>query len=249
VRRCLALALLLVAGLASDAAAQGCDPIGTGNCLYPWPNDYFRTDGHLALTPSMMPANSSGVPIDPTDYNRQDGFSPGATIVLKVPGLDTPAALAQTGAVPITDLARTYDRRAPIVVINARTGRRHLIWAELDSNAGSPANTALLIHPGKNFREGERYIVALRRLRTPPASCWTRRSRSASTVTAPRRRIRPSSAGARTWRTSSGGSSGRGSSERASTWRGTSPWPASARCRAGCSRSATGRSPSSVIAT
>jgi hypothetical protein len=165
VRRCLALALLLVAGLASDAAAQGCDPIGTGNCLFPWPNDYFREHGHLALTPSMMPANSSGVPIDPTDYNRQDGFSPGATIVLKVPGLDTPAALAQTGAVPITDLARTYDRRAPIVVINARTGRRHLIWAELDSNAGSPANTALLIHPGKNFREGERYIVALRRLR------------------------------------------------------------------------------------
>ena len=83
-RRCLALALVLVAGLASDAAAQGCDPIGTGNCLYPWPNDYFRKDGHLALTPSMMPANSSGVPIDPTDYNRQDGFSPGATIVLKV---------------------------------------------------------------------------------------------------------------------------------------------------------------------
>ena len=57
-RRCLALAVLLVAALASDAAAQGCDPIGTGNCLYPWPNDYFRTDGHLALTPSMMPATS-----------------------------------------------------------------------------------------------------------------------------------------------------------------------------------------------
>ncbi len=94
-----------------------------------------------------------------------DGFSPGATIVLKVPGLDTPAAFAKTGAVPITDLARTYDSKAPIVVINARTGRRQLIWAELDSNAGSPAATALLIHPGKNFSEGERYIVALRKLR------------------------------------------------------------------------------------
>jgi hypothetical protein len=174
-RRSAALALVVLGALAPAAAARppvhapvtppGCDPIGTGNCLYPWPNDYFRSHGHLALTASMMPTNTGGVPIDPTDYNRQDGFSPGATIVLKVPGLDTPAALAQTGAVPITDLARTYDRKAPIVVINARTGRRHLIWAELDSNAGSPANTALLIHPGKNFSEGERYIVALRRLR------------------------------------------------------------------------------------
>ena len=88
---------------AAPAAAQslpqaGCDPLDPAVCLQPWPNDYFRKDGHLALTPSMMPANSAGVPIDPTDYNRQDGFSPGATIVLKVPGLDTPAALARTGA-------------------------------------------------------------------------------------------------------------------------------------------------------
>ena len=61
----------------------------------------------------------------------------------KVPGLDTPAALAQTGAVPITDLARTYDRRQPVVLINARTLRRQLIWAELDSNATTAEGTAL----------------------------------------------------------------------------------------------------------
>jgi len=75
--------------------------------------------------------------------------------------------------VPITDLARTYDRRAPIVVINARTLRRQLIWAELDANAGSAANTALLIHPAKNLREGERYIVALRRLRSASGALLT----------------------------------------------------------------------------
>jgi hypothetical protein len=68
--------------------------------------------------------------------------------------------------VPVTDLARSFDSKQPILVINARTLRRQLIWAELDSNASTPANTALLIHPGKNLREGERYIVALRNLRT-----------------------------------------------------------------------------------
>ena len=66
---------------------------------------------------------------------------------------------------PVTDLARTYDRRAPIVVINARTHRRHLIWAELDSNGVTPETTGLLIHPGVNWREGQRYIVALRNLK------------------------------------------------------------------------------------
>ena len=81
------------------------------------------------------------MPIEPADYNLSDGFSPGQTIVVKVPGLDTPEAFAQTKPVPVTDLARAYDRRAPIVVINARTHRRHLIWAELDSNGVTPETT------------------------------------------------------------------------------------------------------------
>ena len=71
-----------------------------------------------------------------------------------MPGLDTPAAFARTGAVPVTDLARTYDRDQPVVVIDARTGRRQLIWAELDSNASTPADTALLIHPAENWTRG-----------------------------------------------------------------------------------------------
>jgi hypothetical protein len=165
-----AVAVAVLAAAAPASGASGCDPFGGGECLFPWPNDYFRHDGHLALTADMMPRDTSGKPIDPADYNRSDGFSPGQTIVLRVPGLDTPAAFARTGAVPITDMARTYDRDQPIVVINARTGRRHLIWAELDSNAGTPADTALLIHPGINWREGERYIVALRNLRRADGS-------------------------------------------------------------------------------
>jgi len=113
----------------------GCDPIGTAACLQPWPNDYFTkpawsaTGRRLNLLPTATPRNKNGVPIEPSDYNASDGFSPGQTIVVKVPGLDTPEAFAKTGPVPVTDLKRAYDRRAPIVVINARTHRRHLIWA------------------------------------------------------------------------------------------------------------------------
>ena len=51
-------------------------------------------------------------------------------------------------------------------MINARTRKRQLVYAELDANAKRASDRMLLIHPGKNFAEGERYIVALRGLRT-----------------------------------------------------------------------------------
>ena len=113
----------------------------------------------------MMPRNSGGKPIRARDFNYSDGFSPGQTIVTRVPGLDTPKAFRRTGAVPVTDMSRSFERRQPVVVINARTRRRQLIWAELDAYADRPRDVTLNIHPGANWREGERYIVALRRLR------------------------------------------------------------------------------------
>ena len=67
-----------------------------------------------------MPRNIAGNPIRPEEWNRSDGFSPGQKIMTKVPGLDTQAAFDRTGAVPITDIERTYDPDQPIVVLNAR---------------------------------------------------------------------------------------------------------------------------------
>ena len=52
------------------------------------------------------------------------------------------------------------------MLIDARTGKRQPIWAELDASAPSNAPRALLIRPAKNLAEGRRYIVALRRLKT-----------------------------------------------------------------------------------
>ena len=141
-------------------------------CLFPYPNDYYtRPDSttdtglRLNLNPESTPANKDGVHIDPTDINGSDGFSPGALIVLHVPGMDTPDALAKTGAVPITAEGESFDKKQPVVLIDADTGERQLIWAELDSNATSPTETDLLIHPAKNLTDGHRYIVALRNLK------------------------------------------------------------------------------------
>ena len=158
-----ALAAALTAVMAAPAAAapRGCDPLDPAHCLLPWPNDHFRKDGRLALRDSMMPRNSAGRPVRASDYNRSDGFSPGQIVVTRVPRLD----LRRSGAVPVTNMARAFAPGAPIVVIDAKTGRRQLIWAELDAQAERPRERTLLIHPGANWREGRRYIVALRNLK------------------------------------------------------------------------------------
>jgi predicted esterase len=151
-----------------DLTTCPCDPLDPSTCLYPFPNDFFTvpdgtTDTGLRVnfTTVAMPKNTANVPIVAADYNLNDGFSPGASILLRVPGVD----LAMTGAPPITDLAQSQDPDAPIVVVNATTLAHHLIWAETDSNATTEADRALIIRPAINFDEGTRYIVALRNMK------------------------------------------------------------------------------------
>ena len=152
--------------------ADRCDFLDPAVCLYPWPNDRFTardtktaSGRRLDLHPDSMPKSRRGNGIDPAPYNTYDGFSPGNMIVTKVPGLTTKAAFERTGAVPIQDVARANEPDQPVVVINARTGARQLVWSEIDSNPSEERDVTLIIRPAKNFSEGERYIVALRNLK------------------------------------------------------------------------------------
>jgi hypothetical protein len=150
-------------GLAAPAhgAPKGCDPLDKAACLLPWPNDYFRKHGHLALTNAQMPHSTDGKPIVARDYNWSDGFSPGQIILTLVPGLD----LKRSGAAPVTDIGRSLKPNQPIVVIDAKTGKRQLIWSELNAVPENPRKRTLNIHPGVGWKEGHRYIVALRNLK------------------------------------------------------------------------------------
>src|SRR5436190_12716878 len=144
-RAATAAAVLGVLAFAAPAhAAPKCDPLDPSVCLQPFPNDYFTkadpttgTGRRIDLTADQMPRNAAGKPIQPDEWNRSDGFSPGSEITLHVPGLDNQAALDRTGAVPIDDLQRSFAARAPVVVIDASTLRRQLIWTEMDANSAS----------------------------------------------------------------------------------------------------------------
>jgi hypothetical protein len=169
-----ALLLLTPAASAQRRVATACDPFASRDCLMPFPNDMnltvrdrkSPTGLRVRLRAGTTPANKAGRHIAVAEYNRQDGFSPGQTIVVRVPGLTTRRAFTRSKLVPLSDLGRTFARRSGLVVINARTRKRQLVYAELDANARRARDRMLLIHPGKNFDEGERYIVALRGLRT-----------------------------------------------------------------------------------
>jgi hypothetical protein len=172
----LALGASSIRGVAEARTAQpettdphgACDFLDPAKCLFPFPNDYFTvrdrstdTGRRVDLSPEATPRNAAGVPIDPTEWNRNDGFSPGSTILTQVPGLD----LERTGAAPETDIGRSMRATAPIVLLDATSGRRVPYWAELDQSTPTTDQRSLVVRPAVNFREGHRIIVALRNLR------------------------------------------------------------------------------------
>jgi hypothetical protein len=167
----------LAACKTSPPKGPKCDPFDPSQCMQPFPNDYFTvadsstaTGRRLDFHADQMPQNKNGVPIDPTDFNRADGFSPGSAITVKIPAVQTQQAFNSTGFVSLSDPAAYADANQPAVVIDAATGDRQPIFAELDANPnhyqpGDTADVNLIIRPLVNFQEGHRYIVALRNLR------------------------------------------------------------------------------------
>ena len=147
--------------------ALTCDPLDESACLLPWPNDAFTrpdattaTGRRLDLQVESTPVNAQGVPIDVTDQNWADGFSPGSAILTFVPGLD----VAATGIAPSTDIGASLNPDAPVVVLDTTTGERVPYWGELDAQA--PAGEQLLmIHPAISLAEGHHFVVGMRNLR------------------------------------------------------------------------------------
>lgn len=145
-----------------------CDDFDKSVCLFPFPNDYFTvadtatdTGRRVDFSPLAMPKNSEGKPVDPAEWNRNDGFSPGSPILTTIPGID----LEATGAPLISDIGRSLDPSSPILIINARTMERHPFFSELDTYEDPPADRqALILRAAVNFEYGERYIVAMRDL-------------------------------------------------------------------------------------
>ena len=113
--------------------------------MLPFPDDFHTVDDEgsatgrqVAFDDAAMPRNARAASRSrPADYNLNDGFSPGQTIVVKVPGLDTPEALAATDPVPLSRLGRYERGQGAGRRDRHRDGDRWPIWVEIDSNAST----------------------------------------------------------------------------------------------------------------
>jgi hypothetical protein len=148
------------------ADADRCDPIAPTRCLLPFPNDFFTvidestaTGRRVNLDSQSLPANAGGTHIDPTEWNRLDGFSPGSALLVPVEADLDEAPLAGIG-----DISRSLAPDATIVAIDVDTGRRVPYWAELDANAPSDEYPTLIVRPARNWSEGHRIVVGIRSL-------------------------------------------------------------------------------------
>jgi hypothetical protein len=155
--------------------AEKCDFIANpGNplCMLPFPDNYYtvedtstETGRRINFQTEAMPANAYDQHIEAGPYNASNGFSQGETILVRIPGIESVGDVTAMGATPINHLARYTQKNTSIVVIDAETGKRWPIWAEIDSTAKEPSKRVLEIHPAVNFDSGHRYIVAIRNVK------------------------------------------------------------------------------------
>ncbi len=124
------------------------------------PDPSTVTGRRLDLHVDSTPKNADGVPIDVTDQNRADGFSPGSAILAFVPGVD----VTRTGIAPSTDIGASLADDAPIVLLDTGTGDRIPYWGELDAPA-PPGQQVLMIHPAISLPEGHHIVVGLRAMK------------------------------------------------------------------------------------
>ncbi|HEU0196061.1 MAG TPA: hypothetical protein VFQ88_02450, partial [Nevskiaceae bacterium] len=155
---------------AALANADRCDPLDPTECLFPFPNNDFTVPDKASATglrihfvAASMPRSSLllGLPVNPAEWNRNDGFSPGSAILVHVEGIDLKASKMPD----IGDIPRSLQADSPIVLVDTTTLKWQACWAELDAHAKNPAQQALIIHPARALLDGHRYVVALRDLR------------------------------------------------------------------------------------
>jgi hypothetical protein len=141
-----------------------CNPVDESHCLLPWPSDTLtRADSstvtglRVDLPADGMPSNAGGAPIDPTEWNRNDGFSPASIPQVVIPDLDPDASALP----PQTDIGASMDHGSNLVLIDTETGERVPAWAEIDISVTDAGRAPLRVVPARALNEGHQHAVGL----------------------------------------------------------------------------------------
>lgn len=158
-------------GLTIETTGPRCDFLIDERCLLPYPSSVFLDEDPTTPTGlrvhydvGTLPSNNSGKPIDPTDWNTLDGFSPGPMIVSLFRDTGHPIDLEASGVAFHTDFARSLDADHPTVLMKADDGERILHFGELDEQTQDVEKKSFIVRPGKRLDDATRYLVAIRNL-------------------------------------------------------------------------------------
>lgn len=171
----------LVCHRGSDTALcgilSGCEMINSasGHCMFPYPSPLFEatdpttpTGLRVNFPRRAMPLSTLvGLRVDPTEWNKLDGYSPGTMMLMNFPqGVD----LIASGVPPLTNFALSVGTASATVLIDADTLERIEHFAENDVSIGpsfapvAPPTQSFIVRPGRRLNNGGHYIVAVRHL-------------------------------------------------------------------------------------
>ena len=147
---------------ATVSAAPACDPLDSSSCLLPFPSDHFSTpnpstpSGRSVHLPAGQLANTAGTTLDPTEWNRNDGFSPGTPILAVLAGVDPVASKLPV----IGDIGASLGANAHSVLWDLDQSKAVAHWVELDSATTDPSRRALIMRPAVALTESHHYVAA-----------------------------------------------------------------------------------------
>lgn len=151
----------------AEETPAGCELLDPRSCLLPFPSDAYTTEDPDTVTglrvdlPGGVLPNAEGNPLDPTEWNRNDGFSPSTPILVHVPGLDA----EQTALPGEGDIGMSTTSESATVIVDLDNGQLIPHWAEVDQRATEDADRTLILRPAQSLPEGHRFGVALRDLK------------------------------------------------------------------------------------
>ncbi len=166
-RRLLFVALLI--GCSGDkdlATPDACNPLNGSGCLTPWPSSIYEKDDsttetgrHIDIPAGALPKNYDNIEVSPATYNKHDGFSSSAPLLIAF----------ETGVDPSNlpshkDIGVSLTDASPTVLIDMTTGELVAHYAELDVRAANtPASQALYIRSAAMLKGGTRYVAAIKK--------------------------------------------------------------------------------------
>ncbi|MCG3173512.1 MAG: hypothetical protein GMKNLPBB_01709 [Myxococcota bacterium] len=145
-----------------------CDPLDPSYCAFPYPSSLYLeadpstpTGQRLKIPAAALPKNTQGKSIHSSEYDTLDGYSPQPQILFYFADLD-PEGAADWG-----NPARSLEPGSPTVVLELGSGRRiaHVLEISQQTTKTDPRR-AVYIRLLERLREGGRYGVALRGMRT-----------------------------------------------------------------------------------